>query len=190
MPFLHESSVKKHVTTVHDNRRENVDCDICGKSFIDKYSLNYHVKTVHLKKGLAKCDSCDKEFTHSSGLRKHISMIHENPRMKAIKCSFCEKKLLKNSMDYHIRFVHNKEQNNEKCYKCDRKFAKRGILNRHVRLVHDKEKNHVTIATWDFWGKPNPANKLASKTKKKIILPQLSLEIQINRYPSTFYLVF
>ena len=145
--FSNQYKLKLHVTKVHDNHRENVDCDICGKSFIDKYSLNYHVKTVHLKKGLAKCDSCDKEFTHSSGLRKHISMIHENPRMKAIKCSFCEKKLLKNSMDYHIRFVHNKEQNNEKCYKCDRKFAKRGILNRHVRLVHDKEKNHVTIAT-------------------------------------------
>jgi KRAB domain-containing zinc finger protein len=45
---MYKKSLKYHIQTMHE-RKFQVICDLCGKLFSNKYSLNLHLKTKHFK---------------------------------------------------------------------------------------------------------------------------------------------
>ena len=98
----------------------------------------------HYKQGLKQCDFCNKQFTQSASLKRHISSFHENT---LVNCTICEKKLFKSSLEYHIRHVHNDEENEKasKCTLCEKTFCSQFALKEHIRLVHNIERNMECI---------------------------------------------
>lgn len=69
-------------------------------------------------------------------LNKHLRDVHEKSNKR--ECPVCSKVLSGPfSLKEHISAVHNKVTKHQ-CPKCDKTFAHFSNMNRHVRLVHDK----------------------------------------------------
>ena len=61
-----------------DHRGIRFDCDLCGKEFKRKGSLDRHIQGVH-QEGLTsmfKCSVCLKEFKQKSHLKTHLRNVH------------------------------------------------------------------------------------------------------------------
>ena len=69
--FKNSISLKKHMSTVHEEKKREGNrpiCNICKKSFCNKFSLQKHKDEVHEKKIIGRCPTCDKGFSHRSSL--------------------------------------------------------------------------------------------------------------------------
>ena len=71
------SRLKLHIVNVHNN--VNSECSICGKSFLNKHSLQQHLKEAHSTEvALFQCMECDvKEYTLMAA-RKHYRLEHRD----------------------------------------------------------------------------------------------------------------
>ena len=86
-----ESSLKTHVETVHEKRRDHA-CPYCnGVAFGEKSTLKTHIKVVHEKRRDHACPYCDGlAFGRASILKAHISAIHlkiKRSRERKVGCS-------------------------------------------------------------------------------------------------------
>ena len=59
-------------------------CELCELEFIQKCSLQRHVKTVHSSKQL-KCELCDYVSQRKENLRRHHTSAHSNLKSQVIK---------------------------------------------------------------------------------------------------------
>ena len=51
-------------------------CTHCGKAFIQKTTLDIHMRTVHYKMKPYNCDKCGKTFGQSGDMKRHIKRHH------------------------------------------------------------------------------------------------------------------
>ena len=110
------------------------DCEICGKSFTQKYSLNRHIQTVHLGEKLFECKTCGKAFGQKADHTRHVQTVHLGE--KPFKCKTCGKAFgRKDEHTRHVRTVHLGEKPFE-CKICDMSFSQKSTLNAHTRCVH------------------------------------------------------
>lgn len=66
-------------------------CDVCGRSFIQKEILKRHVM-IHTGERPNKCSFCPKTFILKETLRQHINRNHmETPVISVHKCMICPK---------------------------------------------------------------------------------------------------
>ena len=124
---------RKHERFVHKPREH---CDQCGRVFIGRGQLKWHIISVHERKSLdLKCTfpECDKLFTNRAQRTTHRNLIHTPNKYK---CEVCSKTCgsLQQLRDHRI--VHTGERNFQ-CQDCDRKFKKRDDLTDH-RRKHEK----------------------------------------------------
>lgn len=61
-----------HMETHDDGSPNPFPCSLCGKSYKNLYSLNFHLK-AHGGIRDFKCELCDKAFTNASHLRRHMN---------------------------------------------------------------------------------------------------------------------
>ncbi|XP_055614074.1 transcription factor grauzone-like [Uranotaenia lowii] len=113
---------------------EAFKCDICGKTYKNRFGYNRHKKESHAteEERAFKCHRCPKSFIRERALEKHLS-DHETLDSGSAKCDTCGKcfsnlNILKN----HIKYRHVKQME----YICD--VCSKGFYMRSTFLTHRK----------------------------------------------------
>ncbi|KAK2719275.1 zinc finger protein 2-like [Artemia franciscana] len=110
-------------------------CEICGKTFTDRSSLSYHLKT-HTDQRTFKCEVCPKLF-RCFKTRKEHSKIHMKDRVKSFGCQLCNKRYYSSTGLRHHMVVHTGDKKHQ-CLICNKRFGLRSQLTRHM-VVHTCE---------------------------------------------------
>ena len=76
---------KKHISSIHEAKRQEFKCFVCSLSFLQKGTLKTHVESDHEGKRY-KCDFCTSKFKQKGNLNDHITSAHEGKTINAIKC--------------------------------------------------------------------------------------------------------
>ena len=136
LPYL-----KVH-TKIHYGAK--IFCSICGQKYVQKKSLENHVKQIHENNEFDKrkesivCSLCSKKFTQLRSLENHIQSWHENTVINCNLCSYQAK--CKANLYNHQRKKHYKPSLKQ-CEICRSSFANETILKEHVRKQHLGEKD-------------------------------------------------
>ena len=155
--FCDHSSRKRHVTTVHSDKR-NYHCSYCDKKFKTKGHLDQHVYT-HTGTKAYKCEICERSFYVKHKLKFHYKKVHAEDRQVPTLVrednkgseglpSFCTPAEIQckesseiiqhaysgNRID-HCKQVHAEISGTRtyRCNYCDREFSKKGSLTRHLK---------------------------------------------------------
>ena len=107
-------------------------CPTCGKNYITKVSLDYHVLS-HTGQRPFKCQKCEYDSRDRATLKRH-QLIHT--KEKKFKCKICEKFFgFKHSLEDHLT-THSVERP-FKCDLCDQTSKTRANLLRHIKKLHN-----------------------------------------------------
>lgn len=131
--FLDESRLRKH-EKLHSAERPFA-CEICSKAFTTHAHLKEHLK-IHTGFKPYRCDVCGKSFIRAPDLKKH-ERVHSNERPFA--CQMCDKAFKHKS---HLK-DHERRHRGEKpfvCPSCTKAFAKASDLKRHENNMHSDRK--------------------------------------------------
>ncbi|XP_023123614.2 zinc finger and BTB domain-containing protein 14 isoform X2 [Amphiprion ocellaris] len=131
--FLDESRLRKH-EKLHSAERPFA-CEICTKAFTTHAHLKEHLK-IHTGFKPYRCDVCGKSFIRAPDLKKH-ERVHSNERPFA--CQMCDKAFKHKS---HLK-DHERRHRGEKpfvCPSCTKAFAKASDLKRHENNMHSERK--------------------------------------------------
>jgi len=77
--FDNESDLQKHLTTVHGQLSQKVQCPKCNRAFSRKDNLKAHIESVH-REGASKfiCQLCQKSFLNASTTRSR-ALLQDQP---------------------------------------------------------------------------------------------------------------
>ncbi len=131
--FVDENRLRKH-EKLHSADRPFV-CEICTKAFTTQAHLKEHLK-IHTGFKPYRCDACGKSFIRAPDLKKH-ERVHSNER--PFSCQMCEKAFKHKS---HLK-DHERRHRGEKpfvCGSCTKAFAKASDLKRHENNMHSERK--------------------------------------------------
>lgn len=135
--FKDSSILKAHVRThLPDDEKFAFECEICGKKVVNKWSLKYHIETIHEKVQKHFCHLCDRGFGNKSNLRSHIiSHSTEN-----VSCNICGG-VFKNriSLQSHKKIHKPESARSFACNVCGKTFHNRNHLNRHM-ISHSEDR--------------------------------------------------
>lgn len=82
----HEGLMNNKKKKSHKKKEKTNICDVCGRGFAEKYTLNRHMLThTHVKP--YSCTKCNMAFSRSDGLAKHMNAGHR--RIDAHHCDVC-----------------------------------------------------------------------------------------------------
>ncbi|CAB3369799.1 Hypothetical predicted protein [Cloeon dipterum] len=129
------NALLRHIRQQHPDFKSNT-CEICGKSFISKYSLAVHYQ-IHNTNTPFLCDSCGKSFKSKQRLKKHICNPEDEMEVRSSnKCNICGKTYtFRSSLQRHlIRHTGNRRF---QCHKCSKSFYGAVNLRNHM-VVHEK----------------------------------------------------
>ena len=111
-------------------KKQNIQCDQCGKIFRNKGALDNHY-SIHTGEKNFKCGICSKSFRIKLGLDVHM---RHHLGEKDYACTYCDKAFYtKLNLEDHIR-VHTGEKP-FKCMVCQKAFTKSCNLKKHKRLL-------------------------------------------------------
>ena len=129
------------------------NCDECGKSFVQRFYIKIHKRTVHSGEKSYSCDKCEKSFSTSSNLESHTIFIHSEVR--PFPCNQCEKtfkykQYVKNHMirchvvkdPNYVTKSFDDDRNSHyqfPCEKCGKLFTTKWSLNIHERVQTDEK---------------------------------------------------
>lgn len=144
--FSTNDHLKSHRKIWHTN--EGLICDCCGKSFVSKRLLKYHIlRTRASQKKPPKyvcCNLCDKYLKSEINLRNHMK-LHSG--IKKFICEHCEQKFTnRQDLNRHLINEHFKEK--LRCSLCISKFSAKHHLKKHLINIH-KEKNENVLKKVD-----------------------------------------
>lgn len=125
--FTCAGSLKTHIFKDHNIRTE--PCNICNKLFSNKYKLQRHINSVHLRLYTHICPICGKLLLDETGLQRHISSHSDLKPYKCDQCTLAFK--IKADLTVHLR-VHTGERPYE-CTVCQRTFTCNSNLHKHMR---------------------------------------------------------
>ena len=89
-------------------------CYVCKKSYSDRYSLRYHLRTHGIGRQI-RCELCGKNFTKQSRLTAHIDSIHNN--IRPFPCPHCDKAFkARLHLENHMLQVKTRRYDDRKLY--------------------------------------------------------------------------
>ncbi|XP_055603890.1 transcription factor grauzone-like [Uranotaenia lowii] len=134
-----KGSLTVHIVNKHSDIDRRMICDTCGQEFLNKQSLEKHVKQ-HMGIAVAEkqqCHICQKWLKDVQGLRKHIQFTHEERKQTHI-CDICDQQYPNTKALFsHKRAVH--VNSTFECDFCEKKF-KRAINLKEHRTIHTGER--------------------------------------------------
>ncbi|XP_013066785.2 zinc finger protein 366-like [Biomphalaria glabrata] len=128
----------------HHKKKEKTNvCDVCGRGFAEKYTLNRHMLThTHVKP--FSCSKCNMSFSRSDGLAKHMGAGHR--RIDAHHCDVCG-----GTFNSEVSFEqHRREYGNTLpfvCNLCMLAFSQCCHLNYHMKSHSLSKMNDNFIAS-------------------------------------------
>ena len=138
-----------HVRRSHAGKVRPHCCDICGKTFGHKLSLEQHKETIHSSFRSFDCTECGKSFKRSSTLSTHM-LIHSNTRPYS--CGYCGKRFhQKSDMKKHT-YVHTGERP-YKCGACNKSFSQSSNLITHMRKHSGFKPFRCDLCSREFYRK-------------------------------------
>ena len=109
--------------------QENLQCDVCSKTFASKRSLKNHM-LLHNSDKKFKCLICGKMLNRKSSIREHVKMHQKG---KQFKCELCGKSFGKRTcLKRHI-MIHTGEKPFQ-CPTCTKCFSRKGYLKIHSEI--------------------------------------------------------
>ncbi|XP_034838012.1 zinc finger protein 723-like [Maniola hyperantus] len=133
--FLNFVSLNTHMNVHYPNHI----CDSCGKAFASKARLRGHIRTHEI--GDFPCKYCDAVFDRVTKRENHVSKEHKSGIRYA--CKRCNISLTSfYARQKHLAEVHNEELKRYKCKACPQSYITPGHLSSHVRRDHLNERNH------------------------------------------------
>ncbi|CAG5123606.1 unnamed protein product [Candidula unifasciata] len=141
----------KEVKKSHHKKKEKTNvCDVCGRGFAEKYTLNRHMLT-HTHVRPYSCTKCNMSFSRSDGLAKHMTTPHR--RIDAHHCDVCS-----GTFNSEVSFEqHRREYGNTLpfvCNLCMLAFSQCCHLNYHMK-THALSKMNDSLAHEDLDDKNN-----------------------------------
>ena len=129
--FCPEKFVNKAAFAVHQltHSSQELVCYVCSKSYSDRYSLRYHLRTHGIGRQIT-CQLCGKNFTKQSRLTAHMDSIHNNVRR--FPCSQCDK-AFKTRLHLENHFVAHSGERPFTCPTCGDTFRHKVSLVTHQR---------------------------------------------------------
>lgn len=136
------SLLKNHFYSVHREKKANVTCEVCGKSFNIKASFDKHMLShVDKEERLAQrqqCEYCGEWLLSKSGIYYH-EKIHNGEIQK---CKQCGKELPhKLALLAHIRKYHREPK--FKCSHCEKSYDISSKLVVSLNISIDPLSRHV-----------------------------------------------
>lgn len=112
-----------HVKIRNIQRIELFNCDLCSHTSSTKFSMERHMKQIHLKQSAIafRCETCFKTFAKKALLQNH-QKIHMTHR-PTYDCQHCGKVLSsKTAVASHIKWLH-KDKRDYRCTSCPKMFV-------------------------------------------------------------------
>ncbi|XP_063899058.1 zinc finger protein 26 [Helicoverpa armigera] len=133
--FLNYVSLNTHMNVHYPN----YICENCGKAFASKARLRGHMRTHEV--GTFPCRYCNATFDRVTKRENHVSKEHKSGIRYA--CKRCNISLTSfYARQKHLAEVHNEELKRYKCKACPQSYITPGHLSSHVRRDHLNERNH------------------------------------------------
>ncbi|XP_045456398.1 zinc finger protein OZF-like [Melitaea cinxia] len=135
--FVHKNGLRNHMSTVHGQIKRMYSCAECGKQYRAKSGLAAHA-AIHAPSP-AYCADCDADFTSQLTLKHHLKH-HSKHNERRFECNECDAKfIVKKSLQDHIDWVHLNNMEHA-CNKCNKVFINSGSLKNHIEYVHEKKR--------------------------------------------------
>lgn len=132
---IHENSIRHQNNTLKIRPKKlSRNCDACGKSFLQKQSLELHMKT-HMKYNLYQCELCPRGFKYVTSL--YIHQKTHDKKAFGLKCEYCNDYYAtsRQQLENHVRSKHGKEKPFS-CSFCCKQFATKQTCDIHVNKNH------------------------------------------------------
>ncbi|XP_059140511.1 uncharacterized protein LOC131928465 [Physella acuta] len=138
-----DSPTKVKKKSHHKKKEKTNVCDVCGRGFAEKYTLNRHMLThTHVKP--FSCSKCNMSFSRSDGLAKHMAAGHR--RIDAHHCDVCG-----GTFNSEVSFEqHRREYGNTLpfvCNLCMLAFSQCCHLNYHMKSHSLSKMNDSFVAS-------------------------------------------
>ena len=156
--FSYKKSLALHKKRYHPEiPRLKPKCNRCQRQFCDKKTYEKHMKGCG--KNEIECDICDKTFDFESNLLRHKTMAHNEKSIKQekedeIECDFCDRFIKVSKLDKHFSGSHKMKKSIYKCDMCEKPLWSKNMMDYHIKHEHEE---HIEC---DFCDKSIKVSKL------------------------------
>ncbi|XP_065076260.1 zinc finger protein 652-like [Ochlerotatus camptorhynchus] len=83
--FPYAIQIRQHIDLYHTDKKHELTCKFCSKSFFTSAELNKHKAEKHVSDGVIECKLCQRFFASPQGLHQHYrSIIHRAATGEAV----------------------------------------------------------------------------------------------------------
>ncbi|XP_068236538.1 zinc finger protein 665-like [Palaemon carinicauda] len=126
-----KESSKRHILSKHIKERRHL-CNVCGKTFVFKFSLNAH-SAIHEKTPRHVC-VCGVSFKLRASYMSHVRRIHQAASEIKFQCELCFKSFRdRHTLRLHMTSVHKPKTIPCKAKGCDKVFSSLSLMRCHYR---------------------------------------------------------
>ena len=154
-------------------------CDICGKKYVTKFTLETHMK-IHYGIKDQVCFICKKSFTAKANLDAHVINVHTNEHYS---CDICEKQLKnKRSLTRHKkRCEERSRQFLEKKSQSQQPVFKKRLQSQQTFLKKRSESQQPLFMTLDTFldAENHVIREILSQRKIELIDPESEFQEKI-----------
>ncbi|XP_064611435.1 zinc finger and BTB domain-containing protein 17-like [Liolophura sinensis] len=177
--FCDFTGVEEHVRKSHSSHNrfqayieelqalKIVKCSRCDLTFKNRYSLQIHEDMAHCKYAGSSCSVCKKQYKSLRSLRLHERMVHGSKNKEHL-CHLCPAKFKwANTLKQHIQEIHDCLENFH-CSFCEKRFSRKGQLNRHIRIhgMDSSKRVLCNLCGKGFWYDTNLQRHLSTVHQK------------------------
>ncbi|KAK3872168.1 hypothetical protein Pcinc_022736 [Petrolisthes cinctipes] len=131
-------------------RNHDCTCNVCGKAFLTRNSLNMHTKIKH-GEGTVSCPLCPRMFHYKSLMNNHVANAHHPNVKNRHNCTLCDFwAKTEGSLRMHQRRVHNIEPPLYSCSVCQKTFSTKKSHRNHMARHFSKDKFACSVCSETF----------------------------------------